>query len=268
MVELGHCQPLLPLTSNAVSFYRGPEEGFSWLFASEYAGIDLEAYDSEGWTLLLDATFNFGWWMQLCTDDPAMSWQTLYLLRAGANPHKSSSEGGLTPLDTFLRGCTRYQVEDASKWLAVLRECGIDLRKYAEIEQNLHGGSHYLKATWDEELWRWIPTKRRVVYYYGVDSDDLEICTEDYDALSWFRCGRYDLDIFEVVPPLQAAIRWEELNSENDSATEEPLRETHDEKLLTGGQTSSSSRSMYTTGRFQFLVVLLVLHYLLHLFLR
>jgi hypothetical protein len=47
LVERGRCQPLLPVTSNAVAFYSGPEEGFAWLFASEYAGIDLEDRNSE-----------------------------------------------------------------------------------------------------------------------------------------------------------------------------------------------------------------------------
>lgn len=74
LVEKGHCQPLLPLTSNTVAFYRGPEEGFAWLFASEYACVDLEEHDSEGWTLLGDAAFNFGWWCQLGIDDPAIGW--------------------------------------------------------------------------------------------------------------------------------------------------------------------------------------------------
>lgn len=267
LVELGHCQPLLPLTSNAVSFYRGPEEGFAWLFASEYAGVDLEEYDSEGWTLLGDAAFNFGWWTQLCADDLAVSWQTLYLLRGGADPHKTSSEGILTPLDAFLRGCTRYQVDHASKWLSVLKQCGVDLRTYAEEENSLHGGQHYLKATWDEELWRWIPTKRRVVYCYGVMSDELEIWVEDFDALSWFRCGRYDLDIFEVMPPPQTFTRWEDMNSGNDYVAEELCQEVHNELLVTGSQTLSFFRSLYTARWFRLLVVSLVSNYLLHLFL-
>ncbi|RFU33075.1 hypothetical protein B7463_g3303, partial [Scytalidium lignicola] len=207
LVEKGNCQPLLPLTSNAVAFYRGPEEGFAWLFASEYACVDLENRDSEGWTLLGEAAFNFGWWSQLGTDDPAIGWQALYLLRAGANPHATSSGSGLTPLDTFLRGCTRYQVEDARGWLQVLCQSGIDLGKYADEEQRIHGHEQYLKSTWDEDLWRWIPTKRRVVYKYGQSSDQLRIWIDDFDALSWFRCGRFDLDIFETCSSAESTLR-------------------------------------------------------------
>lgn len=217
LVERGHCQPLLPLTSNAVSFYRGPEEGFAWLFASEYGGVNLEERDSEDWTLLGDAAFNFGWWTQFGIDEPAVGWQTLYLLRAGADPHAKSSEGVLTPLDTFLRGCTAHDVDHARKWLQVVAQSGVDLHAYAKQEQDLHDGQQYLRESWDEELWRWIPTKRRVVYGYGKSSSELEIWVEDFDALGWFRGGRWDLDIFGVCSPVQSLRRWRELNKRDDS---------------------------------------------------
>jgi hypothetical protein len=205
------------LTSNAVSFYRGPEEGFSWLFTSEYAGVDLEERDSDGWTLLCDAAFNFGWWTKLCIDDIPLSWQSLYLLRAGVNPHAPTTEGSLTPLDAFLRGCTTHQVDHARKWLEVLRQAGINITKYAAKEQQLHGAEHILKVSWDVELWKWIPTKRRVVYGYDALLGNLQIWLEDYDALSWFQCGRYDLDIFQYCTTDQSALRWKQINYNNDS---------------------------------------------------
>jgi hypothetical protein len=216
LVERGNCRPLLPLTSNTVSFYRGPEEGFVWLFTSEYAGVKLEQRDSEGWTLLGDAAFNFGWWTQLCVEDTALCWQSLYLLRAGVNPHAMSAEGRLTPLDAYLRGCTSHQVEHARKWLDVLKETGINLHKYAKEEQRLHAPEHLLRVTWDEQLFKWIPTKRKVIYKYGEACDQLEIWLEDYDALGWFRGGRYDLDIFQVISSSDSVQRWKELNARDD----------------------------------------------------
>ena len=97
------------------------------MFRSEYAGVDTEGRDSEGWTLLGDAAFNFGWWTQLGVEDPALSWQSLYLLQAGADPHATIAEGRLTPLDAYLRGCTLHQVDHAKKWLEVFLLAGIDL---------------------------------------------------------------------------------------------------------------------------------------------
>jgi hypothetical protein len=62
LVERGNCQPLLPLTSRTAACYRGPKEGLEWLFGSDYAGVDVEKRDSDGWTLLGHAAFHFGWW--------------------------------------------------------------------------------------------------------------------------------------------------------------------------------------------------------------
>ncbi|KAG4434123.1 hypothetical protein IFR05_010403 [Cadophora sp. M221] len=225
LVELGHCQPLLPLTSNAVAFYRGPEEGFAWLFASDYAGVNLEERDSEGWTLLGDAAFNFGWWTEPCVDDPTATWQSSYLLKAAANPHRTSAAASLTPLDAFLRSCSRREIDHASKWLKVLKEAGINLHKYADEEQSLHGNEHFLKRTWDDEIWKWIPTKKRVVYRYGEETDELEIWVEDFDALSWFRHGRHDLDIFGLMTPRESLVRWRDLNAKDDVIIEKLIEE-------------------------------------------
>ena len=200
------------MTSNAVAFYNGPEEGFAWLFQSEYAGVDLEEHDSEDWTLLGDAAINFGRWINYGVEDPAVSWQCLYLLRAGAKPHAASCKGRLTPLDAFLRGCTVNRVESAGKWLQALLESGADLHEYAKEEQRIHHPEHFLRRSWDEELRKWIPTKRRVVYMFGESSDVLDIWLEDYDALSWFHSGRYDLDIFQFCSPSESAVRWKNLN--------------------------------------------------------
>ena len=213
-MERGRCQPLLLVTSNAVAFYNEPEEGFAWLFSSEYAGVDLEEHDSEDWTLLGDAAFNFGWWAAYGAEDPAVSWQCLYLLRA--NPPAASCEGRLTPLDTFLRGCTRDNVEHAGKWLHTLSQSGIELHQYAIEEQKLHHPEHLLMTSWDEELWKWIPTRRRVVYNFGEKSDQLDIWLEDYDALSWFQSRRFDLENFQVCSPSESDIRWKKLNMRDD----------------------------------------------------
>jgi len=267
LVERGRCQPLLPLTSNAMAFYRGPEEGFAWLFASEYAGSDLEQYDSEGWTLLTDAAFNFGWWTQSCVEDPAVSWQTLYLLRAGADPHLRTTEGAMTPLDTFLRGSTAHCIDHARHWLEVLREVGLDLHKYADEEQRLHSPEQYLRNIWDDELWRWIPSKKRVVYRYGSNSSDLEIWLEDYDALTWFHCGRYDLEIFQICSAMDSKSRWIELNSRdivsNDTEEEEDIAVDRTQKFSLRREIYNRIQSRW----FSIFMFSLVLNYLFHLYL-
>jgi hypothetical protein len=267
LVEKGRCQPLLPVTSNAVSFYRGPEEGFAWLFASEYASVDLEEYDSEGWTLLGDAAFNFGWWSQLGIDDPAIGWQALYLLRAGASPHAPSHESDLTPLDTFLRGCTRYQVENARGWIQVLLKSGIDLHKYAKEEERIHGHEHYLNSTWDEDLWKWIPTKQRVMYEYGKSPDQLLIWIEDFDALNWFQCGRFDLDIFQACSSTESLQRWKKMNAEDDFLTV-MSQEGLVESIPDPGKPAKNRFCTLLQARwFQFVCLSLALNYILHLLL-
>lgn len=266
LVERGHCQPLLPITSNAVAFYNGPEEGFAWLFSSEYGSVDLEERDSEDWTLLGDAACNFGWWTKGCSENPAVSWQCLYLLRAGANPHSKSSQGRLTPLDAFLRGCTAHQVEHAGKWLQTLSQSGIDLHKYAIEEQRLHYPEHFLESAWDEKLWRWIPTKRRVVYQFGDTPDHLDIWLEDYDALSWFSHGQFDLDIFLVCSPVESEARWKKINDVDN------IIELDDEEELQSLLRLSASNplgfpSLFSARWVQLLVLSLVLNYLFHIML-
>ncbi|KAE9371015.1 hypothetical protein N431DRAFT_376376, partial [Stipitochalara longipes BDJ] len=179
---------------------------------SEHEGMDLEELDSEGWTYLGDAALNFGSWTKLCVDDPAVSWQCLYLLRAGANPHAMSSEGRLTPLDAYLRGGTQHQVEHAGKWLQILSQSGIDLHKYATEEQRLHHPEHILEMRWDEELWRWIDIKCRVVYQFGETPDQLNIWLEDYDALNWFGNGKFDLEMFLLCTVSESKARWQRIN--------------------------------------------------------
>ena len=256
------------MTSNAVAFYNGPEEGFAWLFASEYGGVDLEEHDSEDWTLLGDAAFNFGWWTQYGVEDPAVSWQCLYLLRAGAKPHAASCEGRLTPLDAFLRGCTAHQVEHAGKWLQALAESGINLHEYAMEEQRLHQPEHLLKACWDEELWKWIPVKSRVVYKFGDTPNLLDIWLEDYDALSWFHSGRYDLDIFQFCSPSESAVRWNKLNAWDDlvklSVGPEVSRAVHTGKNIT----RSAFYRLISARWFQFLTLLAANYFVHVLFLR
>jgi hypothetical protein len=266
LVERGRCQPLLPVTSNAVAFYNGPEEGFAWLFSSEYAGVDLEAHDSEDWTLLGDAACNFGWWTQLGTEDPAISWQCLYLLRAGGNSHATSCGGKLTPLDTFLRGCTAHHVEHAGKWLEVLSQSGIDLQKYITEEQKIHCPEHLLKASWDEELWQWIPIRQRVMYTYNESLSKIEIWLEDYDALSWFHHGKFDLDIFQVCSPSESFLRWKKINAEEDMPM--PNTETHSQLNQIG--TSRRIRGIVVVMNslcFRILIVSLVMHFLVHILL-
>jgi hypothetical protein len=64
-----------------------------------------------------------------------------------------SSNGRLTPLNAYFRGCTVHQVEHAGKRLQILSQTGIDLYKYATEEQNLHRPEQLLEMSWDEELW-------------------------------------------------------------------------------------------------------------------
>ena len=265
LVERGRCQPLLPLTSNAITYYHGPEEGFAWLFRVEYAGVDIEKCDSESWTPLGDATFNFGRRTELGVDNPALGWPSLYLLRAGADPHATSVEGRLTPLDTYLRGCTFNGIDNAGKWLQVLLLAGIDLHKYANTEREFHGAEHLLKVAWDEELRKWIPIRRRVVYRYGEASNELEIWLEDYDALSWFGFGRYDMEIFKVMSNSQSLRRWTEINSKSD--------QFESEDNWNEGQTLSDASKPLRHGIFPgkwplYIAISLAIHYIFHVYLR
>src|ERR1700733_5644039 len=60
------------------------------------------------------------------------------------------------------------------------------------------------------------PTKQRVIYRYGEISNQLDIWLEDYNALSWFGVGKYDLEIFQVLSVSQSALRWREINAKKD----------------------------------------------------
>jgi hypothetical protein len=250
------------VTGRAVPFYSGPKEGFAWLFESEYAGIDLEELDSQGWTILGDSALNFGCWTQLGIDDPAISWQCLYVLRAGANPHATSCKGRLTPLDAYIRGCTAHQVEHAGRWLQILSQSGIDLHKYVTEEQNLHRREHFLETSWDEELWRWIPTRRRVAYHFGDTPDQIDIWLEDYDALSWFRCGRFDLDIFLVCTPSEGCARWQRINDVDNMVV--LIEQSASQPLLSN---DLARVSILSARWFQLLILSLALHYSLYIFL-
>jgi hypothetical protein len=266
LVERGRCQPIIPVTSNAVASYNGPEEGFAWLFSSEYAGVDLEAHDSEDWTLLGDAACNFGRRIKSGVEDPAISWQCLYLLRAGANPHVASCGGQLTPLDSFLRGCTAHHVEYTGKWFEVLSQSGIDLQKYIAEEQKIHWPEHLLKASWDEELWQWIPIKRQVMYSYNESLSKIEIWLEDYDALSWFHHGKFDLEIFQICSPDESFLRWKKINAEKDM----PMPDTEVHFQRNQGGTSRKVHGVVAVVHsmwFQIVVLSFVLHYLFHILL-
>lgn len=249
-----------------MGFYNGPEEGFAWLFSSEYGSVDLEERDSEDWTLLGDAACNFGWWTKACVENPAVSWQCLYLLRAGANPHSKSSQGRLTPLDAFLRGCTAHQVDHAGKWLQTLSQSGIDLHKYAIEEQKLHYPEHLLKVTWDEKLWRWVPTKRRVVYRFGENPDQLDIWLEDYDALSWFSNGKFDLDIFLLCSSVESEARWQKIN-EVDSIIELDEQDVSQAQHRTQASNYLGFPAVFSAHWIQLLALSLVLNYFFHIML-
>ena len=106
-----------------------------------------------------------------------------------------------------------HQVDHARKWLQIVEMAGINLHEYADREKELHDHEHYLNSTWDDELWSWIPTKKRVSYKYGQDPKQLKIWLEDYDALGWFRCGQYDLDIFQLSTPAERVLRWKNINA-------------------------------------------------------
>jgi hypothetical protein len=83
----------------------------------------------------------------------------------------------------------------------------MDLHQYANTECEFHGPEHLLKFTWDGELRKWIPMRRQVVYRYSETSKELEIWLKDYDALSWFGFGRFDME---------SLFRWTEVNSKSD----------------------------------------------------
>ncbi|EHK99123.1 hypothetical protein M7I_4955 [Glarea lozoyensis 74030] len=170
----------------------GPEEGFAWLFNAEYGQADLEALDSEEWTLLGDAAFVFGWWSQIVTE-VSLGWQSLYLLKRGADPHSENSRRRITPLDAFLRGSSAHGISHARKWLQIVAQSGMSVREYALKEQSLHGLEHCLIGTWDHDLYRWLPVKHKVLYAYGEEPDEVVIWVEPYDALGWFGCGKWDL---------------------------------------------------------------------------
>jgi hypothetical protein len=266
LVEKGQCQPLLPITSNAITYYRGPEEGFVWLFNAEYEHADLAALDSEQWTLLGDAAFNFGWWSQLAPEEVSLGWQSLYLLRRGADPHSQNSRQNITPLDTFLRGNSAHGVSHARKWLKIVAQSGLNVLEYAKKEQSLHGSEHCLIGTWDHDLYRWLPTKNRVMYSFGERPDDLFIWVEPYDALGWFGCGKWDLELLATpgCGSVATMSRWRALNDpvEASSATSEIVEHGSVEK-----HKGISKKAGYkvTDKRVVGLFILsLVFHYLLY----
>ncbi|KAG9238580.1 hypothetical protein BJ875DRAFT_511077 [Amylocarpus encephaloides] len=105
----------------------------------------------------------------------------MYLLKGGADPHQKSGEGRLTPLEAYLRGCTANAVDHAGKRLQVLAQSGIDLHQ--------------------------------VMFWYGETAEELRIWVEDYDALSWFGAGKWDLEIFQVCDISSTLKRWKNINS-------------------------------------------------------
>ncbi|CAG8961500.1 hypothetical protein HYFRA_00013850 [Hymenoscyphus fraxineus] len=271
LIERGSCQPLLPITSNAVAFYQGPEEGFAWLFNSEYGGTDLNEVDSEQWSLLGDAAFSFVWW---CTkpgvDDEAAGWQSLYLLRNGASPHSENGQSRMTPLDAFLRGCTANSIHHASKWVSVVAKSGLDLHEYARKEQELHSSGHFLNTAWDDDLRKWVPTNFRVVFQYGSESTDLMIWIEDYDALGWFGGGKWDMAIFLDYTPMATLQRWMEINSRAESQHLEPIE---CDVVVPGLPNVSVKKSVWYSLYYQsrwvhVLALSLLVHYIFHLYIH
>jgi hypothetical protein len=113
-----------------------------------------------------------------------------------------------------------------------------------------------LETSWDAELWRWIPTKRRVVYHFGQAPDQLSIWLEDYDALSWFGIGRFDLEIFLVCTQSESQARWKRINDDDNRVV-----------FIEPESSPSLITSLLCAGWFQFLLWSLVLNYTFHVFL-
>jgi hypothetical protein len=249
LVEKGQCQPLLPVTSNAVAYYRGPEEGFAWLFNAEYENADLAALDSKQWTPLGDAAFNFGWWR-------------------GADPHSQNSQQNITPLDAFLRGSSAYGISNARKWLQVVAQSGLDVLEYAKKEQSLHGSEHCLVGTWDHDLYRWLPTKNLVMYSYGEQPEDLIIWVEPYDALGWFGCGKWDLELLATPScgSVATMTRWRTLNDPilvspvKSASIEDGLLQKQDENPKDPGIKITCERIAV------FFILSLAFHYFVHFY--
>lgn len=268
LVERGFCQPLLPITSNNTDFYRGPEEGFAWLFNSEYGKADLTEVDSEQWTLLGDAAFNFGWCTEAGVDDEPAEWQSLYLLRKGANPHSENAESRMTPLDAYLRGCTAHSVDNASRWLSVISKSGLNLHEYARKEQDVHSSGQFLNTTWDEDLRKWVPIKFRVTFHYGNEPADLMVWIEDYDALGWFGGGKWDMNIFHDYNPMATMERWKNINSRVDI---QQLEESEPHSVLGMGgmlQVPPKKTRYYQAGWIQLLALSLLVHYIFYLYIH
>ncbi|KAI9740789.1 MAG: hypothetical protein M1818_004755 [Claussenomyces sp. TS43310] len=231
------------------------------------ACIDLEGLDSESWTILGDAAFNFGSWTQLGVDDAALGWQSLYLLRAGVDPHAKSIGGLLWPLDTYLRGCTAHRVDHATKWLQVSSLTGVNLHEYARTEIDSHKPEHLLQASWDDDVWKWVPIKRRKVYRFGPAPDELEIWIEDYDALSWFKGGKYDLDLSQVLSSSESSTRWKRTNAHQDGFEPEVV-ETEVRIFTESFKTILASKFNVIREKWLiFLIATLRLNYLFHLYL-
>jgi hypothetical protein len=267
LVEKGQCQPLLPITSNTIAYYNGPEEGFAWLFNAEYGQADLEALDSEEWTLLGDAAFTFGWWSQIVTE-VSLGWQSLYLLKRGADPHSENSRRRITPLDAFLRASSAHGIGHARKWLQIVAQSGVNMREYALEEQTLHGPEHCLFGTWDHDLYRWLPVKQKVMYSYGEEPDDVVIWVEPYDALGWFGCGKWDLELL-ANPFCGSAATMSRWRIENTPMEElQPEDEMADDGLLDGEKErpKDTGFKISNVGLVGFLTFYLLSIYLLYLY--
>jgi hypothetical protein len=117
------------------------------------------------------------------------------------------------------------------------------------------------KNSWDTTLRKWIPTKSRVVYKFGTTPDQVEIWLEDFDALGWFGCGRYDLDIFLVCTTAQSLLRWKQINENYrvKSDLEDVIGDEHQ-------AIASSTRTFAWALWSKVLFVSLFVHYVFHLF--
>jgi hypothetical protein len=161
-----------------------------------------------------------------------------------------------------------HQVEHAGKWHEIISRSGLNLYAYVAKEQSLHGAEHFLRTTWDNDLYRWVPTKKRVIYSYGENPEVISIWIEDYDALGWFGCGKWDLELLATPSclPVTTMARWRSINI--------PANNLEARRVVNGDEIRSQNPKIFREAGFKltpvglfccFLSSLLV-HYLFHLY--
>jgi hypothetical protein len=108
--------------------------------------------------------------------------------------------------------------------------------------------------------------KGRVIYKFREDTNDLEIWLEDYDALSCFLSGRFDLEIFPVCSSSEFVVRWEKLNAREEMLELAIVNEVSQTRQIQNHSRSSAFHGMTSARWFQILVILAAYHILCTLY--